>query len=96
MKKFKSKLKHLTQEDVSQIAVLALKNKFAEYGFVVDEIDDFLLEDVRSRYASSEFGVRPLENALDEVLGMQLPPLSNDEKHIKVGGTIESLTITEV
>lgn len=88
--------KHLTQEDVSQIAVLALKNKFAEYGFVADEIDDLLLEDVRSRYASSEFGVRPLENALDEVLGMQLPPLSNDEKHIKVGGTIESLTITEV
>ncbi len=88
--------KKLTKADIAQIAVLTFKKKFIEYGFVVHSIEASLLEDIQSHYTSSQFGVRPLENALEEVLGTQLPPLSEDEKRIKVGGTIENLIITEV
>ncbi len=86
----------LTDADIAQIAVLTFKKKFMEYGFVVQSIEERLLEDIRSRYSSSQFGVRPLENALEEVLGEQLPPPSEDVKCIKVGGTIENLIIMEV
>lgn len=88
--------KRLTKNDIAQIAVLVFKSKFAEYGFIVDAIESELLEDIQSHYTSSQFGVRPLENALEEVLGSQLPPPSVDEPHITVGGTVEHLIITEV
>lgn len=88
--------KRLTKNDIAQIAVLVFKSKFSEYGFIVDAIESGLLEDIQFHYTSSKFGVRPLENALDEVLGAQLPPPPVDEQHIKVGGTVERLIITEV
>ena len=88
--------KSLSQEDITQIALLVFKNKISEYGFIVDDIKQELVDDIKSHYTSNDFGVRPLENALDEVLGSQLPAPSDCEQHIEVGGTIKHLVITEV
>ena len=89
--------KPLSKGDLAKIAVLAFKNKFTEYGFVVDEISDELQRDIEQSCAASRFGVRPLENALEETLGEQLPAASEEgAKHLKVGGSLRRLTFTEV
>lgn len=89
--------KPLSKGDLAKIAVLAFKNKFTEYGFVVDEISDELQRDIEQSCAASRFGVRPLENALEETLGEQLPAASEEgTKHLRVGGSLRRLTFTEV
>lgn len=89
--------KPLSKGDMAKIAVLAFKNKFTEYGFVVDEISDELQRDIEQSCAASRFGVRPLENALEETLGEQLPAASEEgAKHLRVGGSLRRLTFTEV
>lgn len=88
--------KPLAKVDIENIAIIAFKKKLAEYGFLVDAMGQSLINDIRARYTSSKFGARPLENALDEVLGRQLPPPSDRDQHIKVDGTVENLIITEV
>ncbi len=91
------KFNSLSKADLSKIAVIAFKNKFKEYGFIVDEISDELREDIEQSSDVSRFGVRPLENALEEVLGEQLPVVPVEgEKHLRVGGTLHRLTFTEV
>lgn len=68
-----------------------------EYGFIVDEISDELRIDIEQSFEVSKFGVRPLENALEEVLGEQLPAVpAEGERHLRVGGTLRRLTFTEV
>lgn len=87
----------LSKADLSKIAVIAFKNKFMEYGFIVDEISDELRIDIEQSFEVSKFGVRPLENALEEVLGEQLPAVpAEGERHLRVGGTLRRLTFTEV
>lgn len=87
----------LSRDNLVKIAVLAFKNKFIEYGFVVDEISDELRDDIENHCIVSRFGVRPIENALEEILGAQLPEVPIEgEKHLKVAGTLRQLIFTEV
>lgn len=88
----------LKKEDVNKIAILSFKAKLREYGFVVENISSELLTDIEAHGVSGKFGVRQLENAIDDAIGSQLPtlPEGEDEIHINVDGTLANLIIAEV
>lgn len=89
--------KALSPADIKKVLVLAFKKKAKEYGAIIDSVSESLTTDIHRRYAGSRFGVRPLENDLDEKLGQQIPQsVLTEDKHFNAGGTLDNIIFTEV
>lgn len=86
----------LSEEDIKKILLLGFKNKATEYGIKVVDMSDELKNDIFTHYNHSDFGVRPLEYALDEILGSQVPIVETEETEYKASGTLEHLIFEEV
>ena len=86
----------LDREDIKQILLLSFKNKALEDGVKVARISRDLQEELFAQFGTSSFGVRPLEYALDSVLGAQVPDVGGVEKEYNVDGTLSRLHFEEV
>lgn len=87
----------LSPENVKKILKLSFKAKAREFGAEIESVSDSLLEDMYAKFGASAFGVRPLEYALDDVLGRSIPDISGDtRKKFAADGTIDSPVFTEI
>lgn len=83
--------KSLNAEDMKKIAIIVFKNKLKEYGVIVNNIDDELKLNIESLYNPSDFGVRVLENTIDNILCGHVFLNTDTECVVNVRGTIDNL-----